>query len=123
MSLVMPDFNIDNLTVILLALLAALAIYHRFFSVPSPLVHPLLLSKQSEVSAVRKSGETGIYRSWATGQGTPVSQIILRLCDEANRCAADCETRQHCQNRPRCCPTSQSRPQNEEYPTRSTVYP
>lgn len=68
----MPDFNIDNLTVILLALLAALAIYHRFFSAPSPLVHPLLLSKQSEVSAVRKSGGTGIYRSWATGQGTPV---------------------------------------------------
>lgn len=69
----MPDFNIDNLTVILLALLAALAIYHRFFSAPSPLVHPLLLSKQSEVSAVRKGGETGIYRSWATGQGTPLT--------------------------------------------------
>ncbi|UOH79436.1 hypothetical protein LQV05_000441 [Cryptococcus neoformans] len=69
----MPDLEIDNLTVVLLALLAALAIYHRFFAAPSPLVHPLLLRKQSEVCAVRKSGETGIYRSWATGQGTPLT--------------------------------------------------
>lgn len=89
----MPDLEIDNLTVVLLALLAALAIYHRFFAAPSPLVHPLLLSKQSEVSAVRKSGETGIYRSWATGQGTPVRKIIPCLHDDANRCSADCETR------------------------------
>ncbi|WVQ64344.1 uncharacterized protein L199_002506 [Kwoniella botswanensis] len=67
------DFEIDNLTVILLFLLATLAIYHRFFSTPQPLVHPLLLGKQSEVSSVRKSGETGIYRSWATGQGAPLT--------------------------------------------------
>ncbi|KAK8844727.1 hypothetical protein IAR55_006577 [Kwoniella newhampshirensis] len=69
----MPEFEIDNLTLLLLALLAALAIYHRFFSTPQPLVHPLLLGKQSEVSAVRKKGETGVYRSWATGQGTPLT--------------------------------------------------
>nr|XP_031862082.1 uncharacterized protein CI109_002495 [Kwoniella shandongensis]KAA5529154.1 hypothetical protein CI109_002495 [Kwoniella shandongensis] len=69
----MPDFEIDNLTVLLLSLLAALGIYHRFFSTPQPLVHPLLLGKQSEVSAVRKKGETGVYRSWATGQGTPLT--------------------------------------------------
>ncbi|WVW81314.1 hypothetical protein I302_103305 [Kwoniella bestiolae CBS 10118] len=67
------DIEIDNLTVILLFLLATLAIYHRFFSTPQPLVHPLLLGKQSEVSQVRKSGETGVYRSWATGQGAPLT--------------------------------------------------
>ncbi|WVQ72284.1 hypothetical protein IAR50_001834 [Cryptococcus sp. DSM 104548] len=69
----MPDFEIDNLTVLLLALLAGLAIYHRFLSSPSPLVHPLLLGKQSEVSSIRKRGETGVYRAWATGQGTPLT--------------------------------------------------
>ncbi|TYJ57458.1 hypothetical protein B9479_001775 [Cryptococcus floricola] len=69
----MPDFEIDNLTVLLLALLAGLAIYHRFLSSPNPLVHPLLLGKQSEVSSIRKSGETGVYRAWATGQGTPLT--------------------------------------------------
>jgi len=66
------DFQIDNLTVILLLVLVVLAIYYRFFSEASPLVHPLLLGKQSEVSAVRKPGETGVSRSFATGQGTPV---------------------------------------------------
>ena len=70
-------FDIDNTTLTLLAILAVLLIYHRFFSAPSPLVHPLLLGKQSDVSAVRRKGETGIYRSFATGQGSPVGRFIL----------------------------------------------
>ena len=65
-------FEIDNTTVALLSLLLILIVYLRLFSRPGPLVHPLLLGKQSEVSNIRKEGETGIYRSWATGQGTPV---------------------------------------------------
>lgn len=69
----MPELEIDNTTVVLLSALVVLLIYLRFFSRPEPLVHPLLLGKQSEVSNVRNEGETGIYRSWATGQGTPVS--------------------------------------------------
>jgi len=70
------DIQIDNLTIILLLLLAALGIYLRFFSNPTPLVHPLLLGKQSDVSAVRKPGETAVYRSFATGQGSPVRLSI-----------------------------------------------
>ncbi len=66
------SFEIDNTTVALLVILASLLLYSRFFSSVSPLVHPLLLGKQSEVSAVRRKGETGIYRSFATGQGSPV---------------------------------------------------
>jgi len=69
----MPGIEIDNTTVVLLSSLVVLLVYLRFFSRPEPLVHPLLLGKQSEVSNVRNEGETGIYRSWATGQGTPVS--------------------------------------------------
>ncbi|ORY27329.1 hypothetical protein BCR39DRAFT_560061 [Naematelia encephala] len=64
--------EIDNLTLFLLSLLVILALWHRF-STPTPLVHPLLLGKQAEVSSVRKKGETGVYRSWATGQGSPLT--------------------------------------------------
>ncbi|EIW73123.1 hypothetical protein M231_06039 [Tremella mesenterica] len=67
------DLVIDNLTVFFLTVFAALLIWHRFFYQPQPLVHPLLLGKQSEVSSVRREGETGVYRSWATGQGTPLT--------------------------------------------------
>lgn len=66
------DFQIDNLAVALLLVLSILGIYHRYFSAPTPLVHPLLLGKQSDVSSVRRPGETGVYRSFATGQGSPV---------------------------------------------------
>jgi hypothetical protein len=68
-----PNLGIDNLTLFLLATILALLAYQRFFSLPNPLVHPLLLGKQAEVSGVRKKGETGVYRSFATGHGTPVS--------------------------------------------------
>ncbi|WWC90156.1 uncharacterized protein L201_005089 [Kwoniella dendrophila CBS 6074] len=67
------DIEIDNLTVFLLFTLATLAIYHRFFSTPQPLVHPLLLGKQSDISSIRQNNETGVYRSWATGQGAPLT--------------------------------------------------
>lgn len=70
----MMDVEIDNVSVVLLSILAGLLVYLRFFSRPEPLVHPLLLGKQSEVSKVRQEGETGVYRSWATGQDTPVCE-------------------------------------------------
>ena len=81
----MINYTIDNLTVLLLTVLAALAIYHRFFSTPIPLVHPLLLGKQSDVSSVRKEGESGIYRNWATGQGSPVRHCFIHLVVESIR--------------------------------------
>lgn len=71
------EFVIDNTTLLLLGVLAFVAVYLRFFSHPTPLVHPLLLGKQSDVSAVRRKGESGVYRSFATGQGSPVSCLLL----------------------------------------------
>lgn len=71
-TLNMPDFEIDNLTLFLLISAVILLLYSRF-SRPTALVHPLLLGKQAEVSPVRKEGESGVYRSFATGHGTPVS--------------------------------------------------
>lgn len=79
----MPDLEIDNITLILLLAVAGLLLYDRV-SRPAPLVHPLLLGKQSEVSPVRKENESGVYRSFATGHGTPVSSptgdIFQRVC-------------------------------------------
>lgn len=68
----MPDLEIDNLTLFLLIAVVSLLLYDRFAR-PSALVHPLLLGKQAEVSPVRKEGESGVYRSFATGHGSPVS--------------------------------------------------
>ena len=81
------DYEIDNLTIILLITFASLLIYLRFFSLSSPLVHPLLLGKQSEVSSVRRNGESGIYRSFATGQGSPVSVTYrMSTCMKSEKC-------------------------------------
>ena len=71
----MLEYEIDNLTLALLLGIVATLLYSRI-SKPSALAHPLLLGRQAEVSAVRKEGESGVYRSFATGHGTPVS---LRL--------------------------------------------
>lgn len=65
------DIQVDNLTLLLLALLAALLLYQRF-AAPSPLVHSLQLGGQAAPAAVRQPGESPIYRAWATGQGTPL---------------------------------------------------
>jgi long-chain acyl-CoA synthetase len=68
----MFEYEIDNLTLTLLLAIVAVLFYERV-SKPSPLVHPLLLGRQAEVSPVRQEGESGVYRSFATGHGTPVS--------------------------------------------------
>jgi hypothetical protein len=71
--------EIDNLTLLLLAAAVSLLLYDRFAR-PTSLVHPLLLGKQAEVSRVRKEGESGIYRSFATGHGTPVRDSVTLGC-------------------------------------------
>ncbi|KAL7423590.1 hypothetical protein Q5752_001170 [Cryptotrichosporon argae] len=63
-------FEIDNLTLVLLVALLALALYAR--AQKTPLVHPLLLGKQAEPGPVRREGETAVYRAFATGHGTPL---------------------------------------------------
>lgn len=69
----LTDFSLGLLLVTIV-----LGVYLKYFSRPLPLVHPLLLGKQSDVAQTRNSGESGIYRSWATGQGSPVSTKQLR---------------------------------------------
>lgn len=66
---------ITDLSLGLLVGTIVLGVYLKYFSRPLPLVHPLLLGKQSDVSQTRNHGESGVYRSWATGHGSPVSSL------------------------------------------------
>ncbi|KAE9406368.1 hypothetical protein BT96DRAFT_915352 [Gymnopus androsaceus JB14] len=56
----------DDLT-ILLGLIAGTVFLLRTFYRPQPLVHPILLGRQSEVARVRNPGESAIYRNYGTG--------------------------------------------------------
>ena len=92
-AIITMALEIDNFTIVLLVVLVVLALYHRFYA-PAPLVHPLLLGRQAEVSSVRQPGESGIYRSWATGQGTPVSLTACAATDmQSSRCVRPASSR------------------------------
>lgn len=68
-----PKPLLSDLSLILLAATVLLAFYVKYLARPSPLVHPLLLGSQADISPTRERGQSGIYRSWGTGHGSPVS--------------------------------------------------
>ncbi|KAK7466955.1 hypothetical protein VKT23_004019 [Stygiomarasmius scandens] len=64
----------DDLT-ILLGLIAATVFLLHTFNKPQPLVHPILLGRQSDVARVRNPGESAVYRNYGTGL---ISRFPLR---------------------------------------------
>ena len=70
------SLSFTDTSLVLLTIIIGLSLYSKYFSGYTPLVHPLLLQKQSDVSQTRKQGESAIYRNWATGHGTPVSRVL-----------------------------------------------
>ena len=56
----------DDLT-ILLALIAATVFLLANLYKPQPLVHPILLGRQSDVGRARNPGESAVYRNYSTG--------------------------------------------------------
>ncbi|KAK2460525.1 hypothetical protein APHAL10511_006995 [Amanita phalloides] len=56
----------DDLT-ILLGLVAATVFLLNNLYKPQPLVHPILLGRQSDVGRARNAGESAIYRNYSTG--------------------------------------------------------
>ena len=56
----------DDLTV-LLGLIAVTVFLLRNLYKPQPLVHPILLGRQSDVGRVRNSKESTLYRNYGTG--------------------------------------------------------
>lgn len=65
----------DDLT-ILLGLIAGTVFLLRTFYRPQPLVHPILLGRQSEVAKVRNPGESAVYRNYGTGLMNRVSSCF-----------------------------------------------
>jgi len=85
----------DDLT-ILLGLIAATVFLLHTFNKPQPLVHPILLGRQSDVARVRNPGESAVYRNYGTGLISRVSipcfscfsRLLLASssrCDRARR--------------------------------------
>ncbi|KAI0080591.1 acetyl-CoA synthetase-like protein [Panus rudis PR-1116 ss-1] len=56
----------DDLTIILALVAAALFLLHNLYK-PQPLVHPILLGRQSDVARVRNPKESAVYRNYGTG--------------------------------------------------------
>lgn len=56
----------DDLT-ILLGLIAATVFLVNNLYKPQPLVHPILLGRQSDVGRARNPGESAVYRNYSTG--------------------------------------------------------
>ncbi|KAG7092296.1 hypothetical protein E1B28_008658 [Marasmius oreades] len=56
----------DDLTILLGLISATVFLLHTFYR-PQPLVHPILLGRQSDVARVRNPGESAVYRNYGTG--------------------------------------------------------
>lgn len=66
MTIVSDLLATDDLT-ILLALIAATTFLLNNLYRPQPLVHPILLGRQSDVGRARNPGESALYRNYGTG--------------------------------------------------------
>lgn len=66
----------DDLTVLLGLSAAALFLLQNLYK-PQPLVHPILLGRQSDVAPVRNPSESAVYRNYSTSAMGRVSTIVL----------------------------------------------
>lgn len=67
MGFTISDYLVtDDLTILLGLIAATLFLLHSFYR-PQPLVHPILLGRQSDVARVRNPGESAVYRNYGTG--------------------------------------------------------
>jgi long-chain acyl-CoA synthetase len=70
----------DDLTILLGLVGTALFLLHNLYR-PQPLVHPILLGRQSDVARVRNPKESAVYRNYGTGMLGRVCGIPLQTCD------------------------------------------
>lgn len=61
----------DEITLTLSVLAVALYVGHKLAQ-PTSMVHPMLLGRQVDASAVRNAGESAVYRNFGVGGGAPV---------------------------------------------------
>ncbi|KAF5391337.1 hypothetical protein D9757_002044 [Collybiopsis confluens] len=67
MAVLVSDLLVTDDLTILLGLIAGTVFLLRTFYRPQPLVHPILLGRQSEVARVRNPRESAVYRNYGTG--------------------------------------------------------
>lgn len=56
----------DDLTIVLGIISASVYLLQNLYK-PQPLVHPIILGRQSDTSRVRHPGESVVYRNYGTG--------------------------------------------------------
>ncbi|EAU88139.1 acetyl-CoA synthetase [Coprinopsis cinerea okayama7 len=67
MSQTVADYLVTDDLTILLGLIAATVFLVNNLYKPQPLVHPILLGRQSDVGRARNPGESAVYRNYGTG--------------------------------------------------------
>ncbi|KAF8634354.1 hypothetical protein AX15_000965 [Amanita polypyramis BW_CC] len=67
MSTTLSDHLVTDDLTVLLGLVAATVFLLNNLYKPQPLVHPILLGRQSDVGRARNPGESAIYRNYSTG--------------------------------------------------------
>jgi len=65
-GLITDHLQTDDLTILLALISATVFLLHSLYK-PQPLVHPILLGRQSDVGRVRRPGESAVYRNYNTG--------------------------------------------------------
>jgi len=70
----------DDLTILLGVIGATVFLLQNLYK-PQPLVHPILLGRQSDTGRVRHSGESAIYRNYGTGLMGRVRGLITLTLD------------------------------------------
>ena len=65
--LMVSDYLVTDDLTILLSLIAATVFLLNNLYKPQPLVHPILLGRQSDVGRARNPGESAVYRNYGTG--------------------------------------------------------
>lgn len=67
MALSIAEYLVTDDLTILLGLIAATVFLVNNLYKPQPLVHPILLGRQSDVGRARNPGESAVYRNYGTG--------------------------------------------------------
>jgi hypothetical protein len=70
-------FVTDDLTILLGLIAVTVFLLYNLYK-PQPLVHPILLGRQSDVGRVRNPGESALYRNYNTGLLGRVCSICLQ---------------------------------------------
>jgi hypothetical protein len=66
----------DDLTILLGLTTASIFLLYNLYK-PQPLVHPILLGRQSDVARVRMPGESAVHRNYSTGL---MGRVRVHLC-------------------------------------------